>query len=278
MTAAIIENDRANNPDLVRLIKDGRILIGAYGVPDAPTGPDWDPSADIASGKRIDLGYYSDSGFTLTPEPGDNVNFKAHNSDVVLDEDGPGTWATQFSAIESGRKQAEVYFDAAIDGSSGHMRVSKASVKTFRDLVLVGISGDDDVVIAHFPRAKVADRDAITFGPADLNSYGMTLRAYRDPVLGYQFDAWSTLWIDSAPAAPTITTVSPAEQQAAAGNVVIDGTNLAGATVTIGGDLAFIVSNTATQIVVLMPGGDAGTADIEVTTSGGTASVTYDRV
>jgi hypothetical protein len=277
MTAALIENDRANNPDLVRLIKDGRILIGAYGVPDAPTGPDWDPSADLAGGLRTDLGYYSDSGFSLTPEPGDNKNFKAHNEDVVIDIDGPGTWATQFSSIESGRKQAELYFDTTIDGATGKMRVTKASVDTWRDLVIVGISGDDDVIIAHFPRVKVSNREAITFGPGDLNAYGMTLRAFRDPALGYQFDAWSTLWIDAEPVAPTITSTAPASEQDALGNVVIIGTNLGGATVKFGATEAIVVSNTGTQIVALMPEGAAGTANLQVITSGGTANKNFAR-
>src|SRR5699024_3611167 len=137
-----IENDRVNDADLVRLIKDGRILVGDYGVPDAPTGLAWDPAAYLSGGQRIDLGYYSDTGFTLTPEPGDNKNFKAHNEDEVINVDGPGTWAAAFSSIQQGRKQAEMYFDASINGSTGEMTVSSAAVNTWRDLCLIGYSGD----------------------------------------------------------------------------------------------------------------------------------------
>lgn len=194
---ALIENDRANNADLVRLIKDGRILVGAYGEVAAPSGLDWDPSADIAAGDLVDLGYYSDTGFTLTPEPGDNTQIKAHNKDVVIDEDEPGTWAAAFSSIQEGRKQAEMYFDATIDGTDGSVTVSSAAVATYRSLILVGYSADDDLILVHAPRVKVADREAMNFNATDPSAYGMTLRFFKDPVTGYMFKGWRSQWKDS---------------------------------------------------------------------------------
>ena len=162
MTAALIENGRANNPSDVRLVQDGRILLGAYGI-SAPTGADWDPTTDLANETRFDLGYYGEDGFTLTPEPGDNKSFKAHNEDVVIDEDAPGTWAAAFSGIQRSKTLVESYFDTTVDPTTGRIVLTRASVKTYRDLITVGISGDD-VILTHYPRVKVADREALTYG------------------------------------------------------------------------------------------------------------------
>ena len=140
MTAALIENGRTLNAADVRLVQDGRILLGAYGI-SAPTGPDWDPTSDLASRIRADLGYYGEDGFSLTPEPGPNKQFIAHNEDTVIDQDGPGTWAVAFSGIQRSRPLSEAYFDTEVDPVTGSFTRTKASVYTWRDLCTVGISG-----------------------------------------------------------------------------------------------------------------------------------------
>lgn len=271
MTAALIENGRTINPADVRLVQDGRILLGAYGIT-APTGPDWDPTADLASKIRADLGYYGEDGFSLTPEPGDNKRFVAHNEDVVIDQDGPGTWAVAFSGIQRSIPLTEAYFDTEVDPGTGSFVLTKASVNTFRDLITVGISGDD-VIITHYPRVKVADREAVQFGANALNALGMTFRAFRDPILGYQVKQWDTSLIAVAPAAPTITATVPATEQASAGNVILTGTGFTGASsVKFGTAEASFNILSDTQIVAVMPGGTAGAANITVTTAGGTSA------
>lgn len=195
MTAALIEKGRTINPADVRLVQDGRILLGAHGIA-APTGPNWDPTSELTAGTRVDLGYYGEDGFSLTPEPGDNKRFVAHNEDVVIDQDGPGTWAVAFSGIQRSRTLTEAYFDTEVDPVTGSFVLTKASVNTFRDLVTVGISGDD-VIITHYPRVKVADREAVQFGANAINALGMTFRAFRDPVLGYMLKQWDTTLIAS---------------------------------------------------------------------------------
>lgn len=194
MTAALIENGRVNNPADVRLVQDGRILLGAHGI-DAPTGTDWDPTIELTAKTRTDIGYYSEDGFTLTPEPGDNKQFKAHNEDVVIDEDGPGTWTVAFSSLEQKQIVIESYFDAVIDPTDGSITLTKASVNTYRDLVTVGIAGDE-VIITHYPRVKVTDREALTYNPGTINAYGLTFRAFKDPTLGYIAKQWSSFLID----------------------------------------------------------------------------------
>lgn len=276
MTAALIENGRANNPADVRLVQDGRILLGAYGI-SAPTGPDWDPTSDLAAQIRHDLGYYGEDGFSLTAEPGDNKQFKAHNEDVVIDQDGPGTWAVAFSGIQRSRSLSEAYFDTTIDPATGKMVLTKASVNTYRDLITVGISGED-IIISHYPRVKVADREAVTFGATEINALGMTFRAYKDPALGYIVAQWDTTMITGTVAVPTISSVSPTTEQAAAGNVIITGTGFE--TVSGPDGVIFGTDNAAsyhvdspTQITAIMPAGTAGSAGIKVKNAGGSSTV-----
>lgn len=277
MAAALIENGRVNNPSDVRLVQDGRILLGAYGI-SAPTGASWDPTSDLAAHIRNDLGYYAEEGFTLTPEPGDNKQFKAHNEDVVIDIDGPGTWAAAFSGIQRSKTLVEAYFDTAVDPATGKLVLTKASVNTYRDLITVGISGED-VILTHYPRVKVADREALTYGPTAINAFGLTFRAFKDPVLGYIAAQWDTTLISVAPAAPVISSASPATQQVEAGNVILTGTGFSGATaVKFGAASALFVINSDTQITAIMPAGTAGTANAKVTTAGGDSNTfTYAR-
>ena len=74
--------------------------------------------------------------------------------------------------------------------------------------------------------------------------------------------------------APTVTALSSTTGPTAGGTTVtITGTNLTGATaVTFGDVAAAIQSDTATKIVVVSPAGVAGTADVTVTTAGGTSA------
>lgn len=79
---------------------------------------------------------------------------------------------------------------------------------------------------------------------------------------------------------PTIAGISPSSGPRAGGTLVtIRGTNLNGATaVRFGGVLARIVSDTATQMVVMSPAGAGGAVDITVTTAVGTTTLsTADR-
>ncbi|OWK39899.1 IPT/TIG domain-containing protein [Fimbriiglobus ruber] len=75
------------------------------------------------------------------------------------------------------------------------------------------------------------------------------------------------------PAAPTLTSISPASGPTAGGTTVtITGTDLGNATaVAFGGVAGAIVSDTATQIVATAPVESAGVVDVTVTTAGGTS-------
>jgi parallel beta-helix repeat protein len=94
-------------------------------------------------------------------------------------------------------------------------------------------------------------------------------------VLGTQADIGA---YESTPvvAAPVVAAISPTSGPTYTGTVVtITGTNLAGATAVMFGNLsATIESDTATQIVVLAPAALVGmTVDVTVTTAGGTSPI-----
>ncbi len=70
--------------------------------------------------------------------------------------------------------------------------------------------------------------------------------------------------------APTITSVVPNTGSVLGGDtVVVNGSNLLGATVKIGGAAATVVTDTGTAVTVTTPPGTAGAADVVVTTSSG---------
>lgn len=173
----------ANEVDNVRIIPDGIIYLGAYGAP-VPTSNVWTPSAgDVA------IGYYSEDGYNLTPEPGENVTFEAHNGDTVYDEDGVGTWLVAFGALESNKTVIEAYFDTTADPETGVLHVSSAAVSTYRSLTAVAFPKSNGVtsdapILKHFPRVKVSAREAITYNKSTLLTYGLTFKAYRDPTTG----------------------------------------------------------------------------------------------
>ncbi|MEV5482602.1 MULTISPECIES: IPT/TIG domain-containing protein [Streptomyces] len=75
-------------------------------------------------------------------------------------------------------------------------------------------------------------------------------------------------------AAPVLTTLSPASGPTSGGNVVtISGSNLAGViSVNFGANSATVLSNTASQVVVIAPAGLPSSVAVTVTTVGGTSN------
>jgi serine/threonine protein kinase len=84
----------------------------------------------------------------------------------------------------------------------------------------------------------------------------------------------------SSPPAPALTGISPASGPAGGGtSVAINGTGLAGVKgVTFGGAAATITTDSATQITVTSPPGNAGTVNVIVVTSGGTTAIQFTYV
>lgn len=173
-----------NNPDLVKLIKDGAIFIREVGAA-APTGAEWTPSAGDAK-----LGYYSEDGFTLTPVAGDSTSFVAHNGDEVHEEQSPGHWTLGFAGLEANETNAEAYFDTTVE-ADGSVTVTTAAADKFYDIVSAGLDQNDELIVVHYPRVKLTEREAITFNRSTLLAYGMTFRTFKGgEAAPYHFKAW----------------------------------------------------------------------------------------
>ena len=88
-----------NNADLASLIKDYALFLFKKGETYTfPTSEQWTPP----TGKGP-VGYNSEDGSTLHPEPGDTTEIKGHNGDAVVSETEPGYWTVQFPASNAAR-------------------------------------------------------------------------------------------------------------------------------------------------------------------------------
>lgn len=264
---------QVNNADLVRLIKNGAIFIRKRADnPTPPTGTAWTPTG--SDGK---LGYYSEDGFTLSPQPGDETTIAAHNGDDVISETAPGFWTVAFSGLEANETNAEAYFDVEV-APDGSVTVTTAAANTRYDIVLVGLDQKDRIILVHLPNVQINAREDITFNRTTLLAYGMTFRTFVGPASApYHFRAWGVTPDDAVtPAAPTIVSATPTA--AAAGSLVtIVGTGFTG--VTGAASVKFGATNAAaytvhndTLLVASVPAGSAGAANITVTNATGTST------
>lgn len=265
-----------NDASLVRLIKNGAIFIRKTAdSPVAPTGTAWTPGG--SDGK---IGYYSENGFTLSPQPGTETEMVAHNGDPVIAEQAPGHWTVAFSGLENNETNAETYFDVAVAGD-GSVTVTSAATSTRYDIITVGLDQNDNLILVHFPNLQINAREDIVFNRTTMLAYGMTFRSFKGGASApYHFRAWGVTPASvPAPAAPTIASALPSA--AAEGELVtITGTGFVGATsVKFGATEAtdFVAHNDA-LIIASVPAGSAGAANITVTNAVGTSSAfTYTR-
>ncbi|WP_158794953.1 beta strand repeat-containing protein [Streptomyces sp. NRRL S-337] len=91
----------------------------------------------------------------------------------------------------------------------------------------------------------------------------------------------NVLFTYTSASAPALGSLNPASGPTSGGNTVtLNGTNLSGATVVLfGPNAATILTNTATQITVLVPAGSPSSVAVTVTTAGGTSNaLTYTYV
>lgn len=106
-----------NNAELVRAVKDYALfLFGEGETYTKPTGADWTPPAN-----KLPIGYNSEDGTTIHPEPGDETEIKGHNGDVVYSETDPGYWTFQFSALEGKKSVVELYTNSTVEIGRAHV-------------------------------------------------------------------------------------------------------------------------------------------------------------
>lgn len=177
--------DTNNDAALARLIKTGVIFIREAGTTDIPTSAAWVP----ANLTHI-IGYYSDDGFSLTPNPGDTTELTGHNGDPIVSESAPGFWALAFAGLEGNETTVETYFDVEV-GIDGSITVTSAAANKRYDIVTVGVDQLDRPIVIHYPNVQISEREGITFNRTTLLALGMTFRTFRGgPAAPYLFKGW----------------------------------------------------------------------------------------
>lgn len=175
-----------NDAELVRLIKQGAIFIRPAGSTfTPPVDGVWTPPSGVAT-----IGYYSEDGFTLSPQPGDETTIAAHNGDDVISEQAPGFWNVGFSGLEANQPNVETYFDVEV-AADGSVTVTTAATSKRHDLITAGLDQKDRLVVAHYPNVQIGSREDITFNRTTLLAYGMTFRTFvGGQAAPYHFKAW----------------------------------------------------------------------------------------
>lgn len=174
-----------NNADLVSLIKEAAIF--KYETTDdvGALGSDWKPE----EGKKP-FGYFSEDGITIHPEAGDDNDFTAHNGDTVLSLTSGGYWTIQFAAIEGKKEVIETYFDTTVD-TDGSITITSTEIRKYAQYVIAGLTQSEHLILMHVPKAKISERDDITWTVSDLQAFNMTLRTFKgDDTHPYLFKAW----------------------------------------------------------------------------------------
>lgn len=201
-TPSFITDNRS--ADLVRLIVDGAIFLRPRNSGDIPTGPDWIP----ADPDGTCIGYYSQDGLTLTPNPGTPNEFAAHNSDIVLERQADGAWGVQFSGIEARPVVISAYFDVdKITDPQAPIYVRSAAANKYYDLAIIGVDQDDRKIVVHAPRVKISEREALNFNTTNLLASGLTLntsKATGHAGEEYHLAVWGSALFeaDSSPVSP----------------------------------------------------------------------------
>ena len=270
---------QTNDASLVRLVKNGAIFIRkAADNPTPPTGTSWTPSG--SDGK---IGYYSEDGYTLSPQPGDETTIAAHNGDDVISETAPGFWTVAFSGLEANEQNAEAYFDVEVAGD-GSVTVTTAAASTRYDIVTVGLDQRDRLILTHYPNVQISAREDIVFNRTTLLAYGMTFRTFQGPAAApYHFRSWGVVPAEGGANPPSLTSALPSGAAQGA-QVTITGSGFTGVTGAAGVKFGSTNATTYTvvdpsTIVAVVPAGSAGSANIVVThpTSGASTALPYTR-
>lgn len=177
-----------NNAELVKLIKDYALYLFplAEGAPTLPTSEQWTPPTGAKP-----VGYNSEDGAVLHPEPGDTTEIKAHNGDVVVSESDPGYWTLQIPGIECRRSIAEAYFGVTAD-EKGAFHVKDATSNIQYAWVLAAIDQYGNPIVLCGGKAQVSDRDDMTLVSTDVLTFNVTLKMFKGAD-GYQFHCYGLL-------------------------------------------------------------------------------------
>lgn len=180
-----------NTAGNVRLIKNYALFLFPKGDSTfvAPTGVAWTPPAS-----KKPIGYSTEDGAVLHPEPGDSTDYKAHNGDIVLSDT---VRATGPCARRHGGPQVVVsaYFDVDVD-SDGGISIKGAGLKKEWILVLVALDQQDRPFLLYGTNAKVSDRDDVSLKSSEIMNFSMTFKMLKG-TNGEQFHAWGLVTEDA---------------------------------------------------------------------------------
>lgn len=210
--------DTNNDAALARLIKTGAILIRDAGTTDIPTSASWTPQSTAAV-----IGYYSEDGFSLTPNPGDTTELNGHNGDPLVSEAAPGFWGLAFAGLEGNETTVETYFDVDV-APDGSITVTTAAANKRYDIVTVGVDQLDRPIVIHYPNVQISEREGVTFNRTTLLALGMTFRTFKGgPAAPYMFKAWGLTTAGQTVQSDTWTTQITGTPTGGSFRLIIDG-------------------------------------------------------
>jgi len=177
-------NDAGNT----RLIKNYALFLfpKGNGTFQAPTGVKWAPPA----GKKP-IGYSTEDGAVLHPEPGDSTDYKGHNGDIVLSDTDPGYWTLQLAGMEGRKDVISAYFDVDVS-SDGGIGIKGAGLTKEWILVLVALDQKDRPFLLYGTNAKISDRGDVSLKSSEIMSFDMTFKMLKGSN-GEQFHAWGLI-------------------------------------------------------------------------------------
>ena len=204
-----------NRADLVKLIKDYALFLWKLDDPNIPEMPDsekWTPP----EGKKP-VGYNSEDGAVLHPEPGDETEIKGHNGDIVVSEQEPGYWTLQIPGIECRQDIAEAYFGVKAD-TDGNFHVRDAATNIEYMAVLACLDQYGNPIVLPIGKCKVSDRDDMTLVSTEVVTFNVTFKMFK-AADGYMFHVYGLLAAERAGLAASIESVAanPAALSVAAG-------------------------------------------------------------
>ena len=174
-----------NTAGNVRLIKNYALFLFPKGDSTfvVPTGVAWTPPTS-----KKPIGYSTEDGAVLHPEPGDSTDYKAHNGDIVLSDTDPGYWTLQLAAMEGRKDVVSAYFDVDVEADGG-ISIKGAGLKKEWILVLVALDQRDRPFLLYGTNAKVSDRDDVSLKSSEIMNFSMTFKMLKGDN-GEQFHAW----------------------------------------------------------------------------------------
>lgn len=174
-----------NNTANVRVIKQYALFL--FKASDSsvtlPTSKDWTPPVDAKP-----VGYSTEDGAVLHPEPGDETEIKGHNGDVIYSEASGGYWTLQLAGVECKKDIASAYFGVAA-ATDGSLKLDSAATAGEYNVVLAALDQHGDPLVVVLRNASVSDRDDVTLTYTDAVQLNLTFKG-KKPAGGHMLEVY----------------------------------------------------------------------------------------